>query len=406
MTVLRKSICLPLGTLAASLVLVSWMAIVPSDLRGAEGAAPAGGPWNIEELRKPPEVTWLKRSGRLRELFYAGEPYQGKPSRVFAYYAVPEAGAPKSPAMVLVHGGGGKAFAEWANLWAQRGYVAIAMDLAGRGPNRERLPDGGPDQREEDKFQSIAGGLLDTWPHHAVANVIRAVSLVAAQPEVDPDRIGITGISWGGYLTSLVSGLDHRLKVAIPVYGCGFIYRNSPWEETLNVLPAEQRQSWIENFDPSKYLPLARVPMLWVNGTNDFHYRMDNYRDSFRLPQGPRTISIVVNRKHSHLDGWAPVEIELFAGQYLKAGTPLPELNGMVVRNNMVEARVRAQAPLTRAELIYTYEDPSSEKSVWRTAPAEITAGRVRAALPDPAPRAIFLNVTDERGATVSTQYW
>jgi hypothetical protein len=61
---------------------------------------------------------------------------------------------------------------------------------------------------------------------------------------------------------------------------------------------------------------------------------------------------------------------------------------------------------LTRAELIYTYEDPASEKSLWRSAPAEITVGRLRAALPNPAPRAIFLNVTDERGATVSTQYW
>jgi dienelactone hydrolase len=392
--------------LAAGLAFGLWLALVPLALHGAEAVPLAAGPWNLEALRQPPEVTWLKRDGRLRELLYAGETYQGKPTRVFAYYALPATNGKRAPAMVLVHGGGGKAFAEWANLWAQRGYVAIAMDLAGRGPDRERLPDGGPDQREEDKFQSIAGGLLDTWPHHAVANVIRAVSLLAAQPDVDPDRIGITGISWGGYLTSLVSGLDQRLRVAIPVYGCGFIYRNSPWEQVLNGLPSEQRDSWTENFDPSKYLPLARVPMLWVNGANDFHYRMDNYRDSFRLPHGQGTLSIVVNRKHSRLDGWAPVEIELFADQHLRGGAPLPELGGLVVRDGLVEARVRAQVGLTRGELIYTYEDPASEKSLWRSAPAEITAGRVRAALPDPAPRAIFLNVTDERGATVSTQYW
>ena len=406
MPLFRKPIFGPAAALAAVILFALWLGAAPLPLQGAEGPPPVGGPWNIEELRKPPEAAWLKRDGRLRELLYAGEPYQGKPTRVFAYYAVPEAGGKKAPAMVLVHGGGGKAFAEWANMWARRGYVAIAMDLAGRGAGRERLPDGGPDQREEDKFQSIAGGLLDTWPYHAAANAIRAVSLLAAQPEVDPQRIGITGISWGGYLTALVSGLDHRLKVAIPVYGCGFIYRNSPWEEVLNGLPAEQRELWIENFDPSKYLPLARAPMLWVNGTNDFAYRMDNYRDSFRLPQGPRALSIVVNRKHSHPDGWAPLEIELFANQHLNGGAPLPELSGLVVRNGQVEARVRSQVPLTRAELIYTYEDPASEKSLWRSAPAEITAGRLRAALPNPAPRAIFLNVTDERGATVSTQYW
>ncbi len=30
------------------------------------------------------------------------------------------------------------------------------------------------------------------------------------------------GDQLGGYLTCIVAGLDHRLKVAVPVYGCGF----------------------------------------------------------------------------------------------------------------------------------------------------------------------------------------
>ena len=34
---------------------------------------------------------------------------------------------------LLVHGGEGTAFREWAELWAKRGYAAIAMDLAGCG---------------------------------------------------------------------------------------------------------------------------------------------------------------------------------------------------------------------------------------------------------------------------------
>jgi dienelactone hydrolase len=37
------------------------------------------------------------------------------------------------PGIVLVHGGGGAAFAKWAELWAKRGYAGIAMDLAGCG---------------------------------------------------------------------------------------------------------------------------------------------------------------------------------------------------------------------------------------------------------------------------------
>src|ERR1700724_1833150 len=104
------------------------------------------GPWNLDELRKPQRVEWMDKDGTLRRLLYDAEPYQGKPTRVFAYYAEPEKIDGKLPAMVLIHGGGGTAFSEWAQVWAKRGYIAIAMDLAGQGEKRKRLPDGGPNQ--------------------------------------------------------------------------------------------------------------------------------------------------------------------------------------------------------------------------------------------------------------------
>ena len=36
-------------------------------------------------------------------------------------------------------------------------------------------------------------------------------------------------ISWGGYLTCIVAGLDNRFKAAVPVYGYGFLHENSVW---------------------------------------------------------------------------------------------------------------------------------------------------------------------------------
>lgn len=211
---------------------------------------PATLPWNLTRLYQPPAVEWLDEAAGVRSLLYAGEPFGGRATRVFAVYATPasiggDRGAGHHPAargngpwpgIVLVHGGGGTAFAEWVTLWAKRGYAAIAMDLAGCRPDPAgtakgavvRLPDGGPGQEHNDKFDTIATpDVSDDWPYHAVANVIRGHSLLRSLPGVDPDRTAITGISWGGYTTCLVASLDSRFRAAVPVYGCGHLRDNS-----------------------------------------------------------------------------------------------------------------------------------------------------------------------------------
>jgi len=229
--------------------------------------------------------------------------------------------------MVLVHGGGGTAFREWATLWAQRGYVALAMDLAGCGPNRQRLPDGGPPQDDGAKFGNFTDAEVGRmWSYHAVAAVVRGHSLLASLPEVDPQRIGITGISWGGYLTSIVAGIDDRLKVAVPVYGCGFLHEDSAWLGRFAALTPEQRDRWVANFDPSRYLPGVSCPILFMNGTNDFAYPLDSYQKSYRLVPGRVDVRIELRMPHGHPQGWAPKEIGLYVDSVLRGGDPLPQL--------------------------------------------------------------------------------
>src|SRR5262249_13692567 len=68
------------------------------------------GPWDLPAFRQAPRITLLDETRTVTPLYYEGEPYQGKPTRVFAYLARPEKVEGKRPAMVLVHGGGGSAF--------------------------------------------------------------------------------------------------------------------------------------------------------------------------------------------------------------------------------------------------------------------------------------------------------
>lgn len=375
-------------------------------LQAADSAPRFTGPWKLDELRKTPEATWGAKDGLVQEVYFAGEPYRGKPTRVFAYYARPAAGDGPFPAMVLVHGGGGQAFPEWAKLWAERGYCALAIDFAGNGPGRKRLEDGGPNQGDAEKFGAFDdSNIRDMWTYHAIAAIIRGHSLLAAQKEVDANRIGITGISWGGYLTCIATGVDDRFKVSVPVYGCGFLHEDSVWLPIFAKMKPDQRERWVAQFDPSRYLAGVRCPILFVNGTNDFAYPLGSYQKCYREVPGSVDLCITVRMPHGHQAGWAPKEIGLFVDSVLRDEKPLPRLAPSEVEGNVARSALTSKTATKSAALHYTADVGPWQKRNWQSQPAEIKDARATAELPAARPLVFFFTVTDERDATVSSPH-
>jgi dienelactone hydrolase len=374
--------------------------------------------WPLDRLHQPPPVFPAPgfAAPEVRALFYESVPYRGRPTRVFAWLGLPEVAAGETcPGMVLLHGGGGTAFDEWVRLWNARGYAAIAMDLCGCVPERPEARHSGEHERHEHggppgwnaSFDQVADPVEDQWTYHAVAAALAGHSLLAAQPGVDAERVGVTGISWGGYLTCIVAGVDARLRGAVPVYGCGFLGHDSCWKD--NDFPGrspEQVQRWLELWDPSRYLPRARMPTCWVSGTNDLAYPLSSLGESHRLPPGPRTLCIRVEMPHSHADGWAPAEIGVFMDSLLRAGTPLPRLRDHGRDGRTVHAVCEAGRPIARAELCYTRALGHWADRKWNIAPARFDAetGRVEADLP-PHTTAWFLNVFDDRDCVAGTPH-
>jgi dienelactone hydrolase len=364
------------------------------------------GPWDLPALTaETPKADWGEPNGLVRPVYYEGATYHGKPTRVFAYYGRPAEGDGPFPAMLLVHGGGGKAFEKWAEHWAARGYAALAMDLSGNGPEG-RLPDGGPNQDDDTKFREFTDAdVRDMWSYHAVAAVLRGHSLLASLPEVDRQRIGVTGISWGGYLTCIVAGIDERLKVAVPVYGCGFLHENSVWRESrFDKMTAEQRERWVSHFDPSKYLPGVSCPILFVNGTNDFAYPLDSYQKSYSLVKAPRTLSIRVGLPHGHI--WTFQEVDAFVDSVSRDGKPLASISITDIEKGTAVATTKSAVPLAKAELHYTADVGRWQERKWTTVAAELKDGTISARVPDERPLAAYLSVTDGRGLLVSSPHF
>jgi dienelactone hydrolase len=109
-------------------------------------------------------------------------------------------------------------------------------------------------------------------------NGVRGLDYLASRPDVDPDRLSVTGISGGGAATVWIAAADERVKVAVPVSGmsdlesyvshkvinghcdCMFLVNSRAWEwTTIAAL-------------------IAPRPLLFANSDNDSIFPMDGNR--------------------------------------------------------------------------------------------------------------------------------
>lgn len=110
-----------------------------------------------------------------------------------------------------------------ANL-AMKGFVALTYDPIGQGEREQTylpqlgraLSGGGGNEHLELGVRNILIG--QSVVRYFVHDGMRAIDYLISRPDVDADRIGVTGCSGGGAITSYIGAFDARVKAAAP--GC------------------------------------------------------------------------------------------------------------------------------------------------------------------------------------------
>ncbi|KAF8099340.1 hypothetical protein N665_0245s0018 [Sinapis alba] len=140
----------------------------------------------------------------------------------------------RRPAIVFMHGTNTNK--EWLRPWleayASRGYVAIGLDSRYHG---ERA--GSKTAYRDALISSWKNG--DTMPFifDTVWDLIKLAEYLTQREDIDPKRIGITGISLGGMHAWFAAAADTRYSVAVPLIGVqGFRWaiENDEWEARVN----------------------------------------------------------------------------------------------------------------------------------------------------------------------------
>jgi len=356
---------------------------------------------------------FAKNQSNIKGLFFDGLPYKGKQTKVFCWYGEPKNidKSKKTPAVVLVHGGGGTAFSQWVNQWTDKGYIAISIALEGQVPGERTKDKNGKLQHPTFEFPGpkrqgffndvVTEDLENQWFFHAVADVIMAKQLLKSFPQVDENNIGITGISWGGILTNVITGIED-FKFAIPVYGCGFLPETPLYKRLLSKLTKEQQTYYKKKWEPSLYIPYHKQPTLFVNGTNDLHFTMNSFTKSFKASNTEKYIYVKHNMKHGHWPGWNEATIYAFA-DYVTKNTNAPQKVDLI-NSDSSKLIFKVSKEIENANLYYTtdYADWGKKNYKWIEKKATVTNQQVEVNLPKNAV-AYFLNTKNKNGIVYST---
>jgi len=176
-------------------------------------------------------------------VYVCGHSYQGRPGNKTAYQS---------------HG-----------IWfARHGYVCLALDSLQLG-EIGALHHG---TYRENRWWWHSRGYTPAGVE--CLNGMRAVDYLQSRPDVDPERIAVTGISGGGAASFWIAAADERIKVAVPVSGmadlpsyvnnrvinghcdCMFLYNTFRWPWTRIAALVAPRALLFTNSDADRIFPM------------------------------------------------------------------------------------------------------------------------------------------------------
>jgi cephalosporin-C deacetylase-like acetyl esterase len=174
---------------------------------------------------------------------------------------------------------------------AKHGMAALCYDPIGQGERSQILTTDGKPQfsgTTTEHFLVGVGSILvgRNTAGYRVWDGMRAIDYLTSRDDIDPKRIGMTGCSGGGTLTSYVMALDERVACAAPA--C-YLTTFAKLIETIGPQDAEQNifgQIAFGMDQPDYILMRAPRPTIISATTGDFfgvEGTWDNYRQSKRI---------------------------------------------------------------------------------------------------------------------------
>ena len=202
------------------------------------------------------------------------------------------------PVVIALHGtGGSKAnMAALCRKLAERGFIAVAIDGRYHG---ERKTGKGQSDYNDAIVRAWHGSGEHPFYYDTVWDVMRLVDYLSTRDDVDPNRIGLIGISKGGIETYFAAAADTRIAVAVPCIGVQsfrWALDNNDWQGRIGTIQpafdkvakdssvAKPDSAFVQKFydrvvpeiagefdGPEMLALIAPRPLLVINSDSDNH---------------------------------------------------------------------------------------------------------------------------------------
>ncbi|MHC4656262.1 MAG: alpha/beta hydrolase family protein [Planctomycetota bacterium] len=232
----------------------------------------------------------------------------------------------KYPTLLSIHGGPvgqytyGYSFA--SQFYAAHGYVVVLPNPRGSTGRGEKF----------------CNAIYQGWGIKDYEDVIAAVDHVIELGYADPDRLGVMGYSYGGFMTNVVITRTDRFKAAVSGAGHSLFIANyghdiyQKWYEWELGPPWKNRQLW-EKLSPLNQIHKVTTPTIFLCGQKDWNVPVLNselmYQSLKRL--GVETQLVVY--PNSHHGGWKKQfsrdyyqRALAWMDKYMKRESVIPEL--------------------------------------------------------------------------------
>lgn len=370
-------------------------------------AAPVPDPlFDLESIMSEPVAYEVLESetvdGIVFEKFeFTSRVVEGAPERVWGIYAWPEGGR-DLPAVFWCQGGMSAANRAFPRIFARKGYACLVITLPTKLRNAHR-------------------GVFDTSdPKNAnltllARDQLRGITVLSQRPQVDTDRMGVAGASYGGVFATLIAGVDPRVQAGFSFFGAGNHALGTSLPQFQRMTSLEDVAVWNRTFDPAFRLKQRAIPFLWGVAFNDNWFYFPAVAKTFMEAAGDgKRIAILPHWEHGfppHIDQQL---IDFFDTTVTKTRPPYNAPGTLSVSasegKTLAEFTWTGRNPVRKAEVVVSYGEPAGWLG-WRgraafTFSAEIENGRARARIPIPSrdvPLIAWGSITDQNRVLTST---